>query len=112
MKGPLPLDLEGPYPLEWVDYFVADKTKPGVFILSHDGKVHHYIGRAEAALGEVLKNIARSGNYSFFWFKFAESPEEAFYTECHLWHLFNPPHSQNHPIPPEGEEWKCRECEA
>ncbi|MBC7327890.1 hypothetical protein H5T87_07215 [bacterium] len=112
MKGPLPLDLEGPYPLDWVDYFVADKEKPGTFILSQDGKIHHYIGRADSGLGDAIKEAARRGDYSFFWFKFAESPEEAFHTHCHLWHLFNPPHSPNHPTPPPGQDWKCRECEA
>jgi hypothetical protein len=110
MKGPLPLDMQGPYPLEWVDYFVSDAQKPGAYILSQDGKVHQVVGRADSSLGEAIKQRAKRGNYSFFWFKYTETPEEAFYTECHWWHLFNPPHSPTHPTPPEGTDWKCPEC--
>lgn len=110
VKGPMPIEMEGPYPIDWVDYFISANDVPVVFILSRDGKIHHYIGRADSSAADVIKGEAKRHDYSFFWFKVASSPEDAFTTHCSWWHRFNPPDTPAHPSAPPGSDWKCPHC--
>jgi len=105
--------LNGPFPLRKteIDNEVT-RTAPGVYALdrSHeDGPFHiSYVGRSDTDLKARLHEHGEK--YKRFKYAYQGSPEEAFATECQLYHQFNPPSTIAHPPRPLGAKWKCALC--
>lgn len=99
--------MEGPHPISQVDSYVT-KISAGAYILSHDGKVAHYIGRSDTNLASRIKSSAKERQgHKFFWFDYTTSPMRAYYLECEWWHRYTPADNTNHPTVPPGTYWKC-----
>jgi hypothetical protein len=97
--------MSGPYSVTDVNTFVT-KMSAGVYILSRDGKVAHYVGRSDTDLASRIKSSLNQG-YNYFWFEYADSPMRAYYLECEWYHKYNPPDNSNHPAVPPGTYWRC-----
>jgi hypothetical protein len=105
--------LKGPFPLKAQDIEgEIARTSPGVYALdrSHeDGPFYFsYVGRSDTDLKARLHEHA--GKYKRFQYAYYGSPEEAFTSECRLYHDFNPPSTIAHPPRPIGAKWKCALC--
>ena len=105
--------LNGPFPLKALDIdSEITQTSPGVYVLdrSHEEGPFHisYVGRSDTDLRARLHEHA--GKYRRFKYAYHSSPEEAFTTECRLYHEFNPPSTIAHPPRPIGAKWKCAVC--
>ena len=105
--------LNGPFPLKAVEIdSEITQTSPGVYVLdrSHEEGPFHisYVGRSDTDLRARLHEHA--GKYRRFKYAYHSSPEEAFASECRLYHEFNPPSTIAHPPRPIGAKWKCALC--
>lgn len=99
--------LMGPYSTNLVDVYIT-KVAPGVYVLSRDGKVAHYVGRSDIDVGaRVKQSSSEKAGYTHFWFEYAPSPKEAYDMECELYHKYSPPDNINHPAAPLGTNWRC-----
>ncbi len=99
--------MKGPYPISHIDSRIT-KISPGVYILSQDGRVAHYVGRSDTNLATRVKNSLTEGtDYKYFWFEYATSPMQAYYLECEWYHKYDPPNNANHPAAPPGTYWRC-----
>lgn len=97
--------MSGPYLITDVKVHVT-KEQAGVYILSRDGKVAHYVGRSDTDVASRIVNSSGQ-DYKYFWFEYAESPMRAYYLECEWYHKYNPPDNSNHPAVPPGTYWRC-----
>ncbi len=98
--------------LEWLDYYLTEE-KPGVYLLSNDGEVPCEVGRSDENLLKELKKRTEvirgvDSQFAYFWFKYCDSPDEAFRLHCELWHRFF--HNGNHPQS-NGKNRRCPICE-
>lgn len=83
----------------------------GVYILSKDGKIAHYVGRSDNDLTARLTSyISDSQNYTHFWYEVTNSAKSAFELECSWWHKYQPDDNKNHPDRPNGSGWQCSVC--
>ena len=98
--------MEGPFPFRQVSTYSLD-ARPGVYILSRDGRTAHYVGRSDTDIGARINSSAAEGRYSHFWYEYASSPRDAFLKECTYYHQYNPPDNLNHPAVPSGANWRC-----
>ncbi len=99
--------LSGPYPINQLDSYIT-RSSPGVYILSKDGKTSAYVGRSDTDLPSRIKQSAKEGfAYTYFWFEYVASPQEAYFKECEYFHRYNHPDNINHPAAPFGTNWKC-----
>jgi len=99
--------MQGPYPISQVSSYVT-RVSPGVYILSRDIKVAHYIGRSDTDLASRISNSAREGrNYQYFWFEYTTSPMQAYYLEYEWYHKYVPADNIYHPAAPPGTYWRC-----
>lgn len=75
-----------------------------------------YVGRSDGDLNGRLKQWAAEGKYSHFKYGFLDSPQNAFFYECRLYHDFGGLKGQLdnavHPARPQGTGWKCPHCGA
>ena len=105
LKGPFPLSAQG------IDTELTQKSA-GVYALDRaheDGPFHiSYVGRSDTDLRARL--LEHAGKYKRFKYDYFGSPEEAFASECRLYHEFNPPSTIAHPPRPFGSKWKCAVC--
>jgi hypothetical protein len=100
------MSLSGPFEISLIN-FVVPSTSPGVYVLSRDGRVAHYVGRSDTGLASRLALSARGGCYTHFWYALASSPMEAYRAECDLYHRYTPSDNTNHPAVPIGTQWRC-----
>jgi len=99
--------MVGPHRISNISRYVT-KVSPGVYILSRDGRVAHYVGRSDSDLASRIKNsINEEIDYKYFWFQYATSPMRAYYLECEWFHKYLPPDNTNHPAVPPGTSWRC-----
>lgn len=98
--------LMGPYSITEVDNYVT-QIAPGVYILSRDGRTAAYVGRSDTDVGSRIKQSAREGNYTRFWFEYATSTRDAYLKECEYFHKYNPLDNNVHPAVPFGTNWRC-----
>ncbi len=112
--------MEGPYRIEWLDYYLQEKT-PGVFLCSNDGEIVLEIGWSDKDLKEAIKRTCTQirgidNKYSYFWFQNTSTPQEAFFEFCRHWHKYKkewdlsehpkpPPEFPNLRCPVNGCEW-------
>jgi hypothetical protein len=82
----------------------------GVYVLSRDGKMASYVGRADFDLGERLRASVREGRYSHYWYEYACDREEAFQLECAYYHRYSPLDNMPHPAQPSGLAVACHFC--
>ena len=97
--------MQGPYPILDIDTYVTPDSI-GSYILSRGSNAAHYVGRSDTDLNSRLKSHRGTG-YVSFWFELASSPLEAFYSECDLYHKYNPQDNEMHPTAPPMASWKC-----
>lgn len=98
-------DIKGPVPISEVDTHIT-RSRAGVYILSRDGKVAHYIGQSNTDIARRIKS-QRSKGYSYFWYTYTPSAIKAYYIECIWYHTYNPTDNVTHPSPPPGTFWRC-----
>lgn len=92
------------------------KSAPGAYALGHrkdDRFIVEYVGRADADVGERLKD--HIGSYKRFKFGYCSSSKASFEKECNLWHDFGAPDggldNKIHPARPEASSWACPQCD-
>lgn len=102
--------LDGPHPLttKGIDdnvkgvspgaYALGDVNDKGVFLVSR-------VGRSDTDLNDRLHDY--KGDYAKFKYGFLETPKEAFFKECNLYHDFDPPDNRIHPDRPDGTNLRC-----
>lgn len=88
------------------------KTSPGVYVLgemAQNNKVNaRYVGRADSDVRGRLGDHV--GKYDYFLFCYEGSAQAAFYSECELFHEYNPSDNKIHPDRPKNSNWKCPRC--
>ncbi len=111
--------MKGPFRSEWLEHYLSEKA-PGVFLCSNDGETILEIGRSDDDLKEMIKKTCTRPRgldslYAYFWFQYTQTPKEAFYLHCQLWHKYKRNNSTaEHPQPPLGfEDLTCpiKDCE-
>lgn len=85
------------------NYVLGRRTEQGAFLFS-------YIGRANADLNSKLKSRAAKINKPFFKFRYSDSAQEAFRTECENYHDYVKNGKSKHPKRPEDTNWQCPRC--
>ena len=105
--------LQGPYNLSFDDLeLVVPGHQCGVYALGHlDSKQTfrvHRIGRDDHDLRQRLRDLIGSSMR----FKFASmtDPQQAFVSECELFHRLRPPGNIIHPERKPGSDWRCPIC--
>ena len=101
------------FPIEDVHSYVTQKS-PGVYILSRDGKIVAYVGRADVDIRSEIKQIACEGyGYTYCFFEYTSSLKEAYIKECEYYHKYLPPDNTHHPSAPTETDWRCpvKECQ-
>ena len=108
--------LRGPFTLSntSIDKEVT-RTSPGAYALGQNdasGATFHinYVGRSDGDVNARLKQHV--GKYKQFKYEYYSSPRAAFEKECHLWHDFGAPPTDNavHPARPANSGWSCPRC--
>ncbi|MBD2211535.1 hypothetical protein H6G27_16925 [Nostoc linckia FACHB-104] len=94
----------------------VEPCRPGVYVLGNEcsGFMAHYIGRSDKCLQTRLLNHNYLYQFSYFIFRYASNPREAFYLECQLWHYYaDLKHMYNkiHPASPADSAEKCPYCQ-
>ena len=88
------------------------RTSPGVYVLDSTTTSpfkYEYVGRSDSSLNSRLHSWVGTG-YRYFKAAYSTSPKDAFESECHLYHDFNPPDNSVHPARPKGSNWVCPRC--
>ena len=107
MIGPYKLNLDN------IDQLIRAE-RPGNYMLgglSNNKFVPCYVGRSETNLNERLKDWV--GKYNYFVFCLSPSIQDAFYKECHNYHLnikLFKLDNDVHPVRPDSKDWKCPIC--
>jgi hypothetical protein len=101
--------LNGPFLLTGPQRMLLLRA-PGAYILSRDGRMAHYVGRADTDLVERLSSSSRQGSYSHFWYEYAISAAGAYTLECRYYHDFRPTDNLIHPAAPGGSSLTCACC--
>ena len=107
--------LQGSHALDvaTVDRVVTQRA-PGAYALGHRGTGRGFaiafVGRAEGSLNVRLKQQAGATAYTAFMFQYCDTAQQAFETECAVFHTFAPPDNKCHPVRPVSAEWKCPGC--
>lgn len=105
--------LKGPFPLQapHINGEITEKSA-GVYMLdrSHEEGPFHvsYVGRSDTDLNARLHE--HGARYKRFKYEYHATPEDAFASECILYHQYNPPSTIQHPPRPFGSKWKCAQC--
>ena len=107
-------DLHGPHSLtsQGIDAVVKG-IGPGAYALGRMSErgalVVERVGRSDTDLNDRLHDYIENGKskYPVFKYGFFDSPEKAFYKECHLFHDFKPRDNPNHPDKPDGTNLRC-----
>ena len=105
--------LLGPYELSFDSLARALPTgQCGAYALGHvdfEGTFRiERVCRDDRDLREHLQGLIGSSNR--FKFAPARSPQQAFESECYLFHRFQPPNNIIHPDRPRGTNWRCPVC--
>ncbi len=107
------VSLYGPHKLDTATIDrVITKTSSGVYLLSRDGKTAHYVGRSDVNLHARIKDHVGKG-YTHFWYTYSTSAQDAFQSECHLYHDFGGAtylDNKIHPQRPANCNWRCPRC--
>jgi hypothetical protein len=89
---------------------VSVKSKrPGVYILDRSIDPpfkFHYVGRSDNDLPGNLRTWVESG-YRYFKFDYAFDAQDAFETQCRVYHENHPPDNDGHPQKPHGASYEC-----
>lgn len=94
--------LSGPFALTPANV-ARVSASPGVYILSTDGRFACYVGRSGSLRDRLQSYIG--GRYGYFFLKYHDTEEGAFFTECRLFHLYGKARhldNQIHPARPAG----------
>lgn len=114
MSGPLALREEAVASLE---------ARPGVYVLGWEasgGSQWLYVGRSDNNLRSRLMQHLPAKETSIrlqisspdrFWFRYTETPEEAFHIECQLYHAHHYLGNLTHPDRGPDLTWQCLVCE-
>jgi hypothetical protein len=108
------LPLEGPFAFN--DMTIDAKVTlqiPGVYLLGY--KLNNVfqvqrVGRSDDNLNSRLKSSEYRGLFREFKACYCSSDEEAFHSECELWHAYGGTLNPNHPAMPKGKFIVCRLC--
>lgn len=104
--------LRGPFNLD--DEIIDDKVaprRPGVFLLGGSGVFtpeNGRVGRSDSDVNNQLHVYVDS--YRYFSFQYCSTAQEAFESECTLFHEVDPKDNILHPLRPPGTDWKCPRC--
>ena len=109
------LNMYGPFELtdKEIDRTIT-KISPGNYVFGFNKKNKfyvYYIGRSDKNLKDSLKK--QIGEHKMFKFCYTESPKEAFEKECIDFHEFGGIkrlYNTNHPVKPNGTDFKCPVC--
>ena len=111
--------MEGPFPFtrDDVDRRIT-KHQAGNYVLGRKnaiGKfVPEYVGRSDSDVNTRLKDHLPE-YYTYFMFRYATSPKDAFECECRYYHTLGGKDcldNKMHPdLPDDSKKWKCPVCE-
>lgn len=109
------LNMNGPYSLDepTIDAAIR-KESAGNFVLGSENKGTfeiEYVGRSDSDLNAALKEMEEESECPKFKFSYADSAEEAFEKECHLYHDIDPHLNEGHPERPDQTHWECPRCD-
>lgn len=95
----------------------VEPDRPGAYML---GEIEHgqfsvrYVGRSDSCLRTRLLNHNYLYEFSYFVFRYASSPKEAFLIECKWWHDHHAKRgvllNKIHPGAPAGQSLSCPYC--
>jgi len=104
--------LRGPFDLtdDVIDREVLQKSA-GAFALDDSQDVGDfngvYVGRSDFDVNNQLH--VHVGAYKRFKYEYCSSPQDAFNSECRLWHDLEPQDNVMHPGR-RGKPWRCPRC--
>ena len=111
------LGMCGPYQLtaDKIDHVVIKKSA-GNYALGYldPGFTVRYVGRSDNDIKGRLKSwVGKEVSYKHFEFSYAPSCRKVFNKECKNYHDFGGKKgldNEQHPISPDGTDWKCAVC--
>ena len=96
----------GPFNLRYIHLFV-DEGAAGAFILSRNGRSAEFVGLSPADVADELGTYRSRSDYRYFWFSYADSPEEATALANYWHHRYLPADNAVPPDGPSREIWRC-----
>ena len=104
--------LRGPFPLteDGIDKNVK-LIAPGTYVLGESDQGDfdiYYVGRSDK---DVNRRLHKHEDANFeFMYEYYPSPKAAYFTECRLYHKYDPPANRKHPDRPDGTKLRCPVC--
>ena len=104
----------GPYNLHSEEEIQSISERPGVYVLyestpTHGPRIARYVGRSDTSLRERLMD--HKGQYSVFFVRYADTPDEAFRFECEFYHRYiDTIENKIHPDRPDKSSAICPIC--
>ena len=97
----------GPFSLRYIHLFVP-KLSSGAFILSKNGKTADFVGISEHDVAKVLVSYRVKSDYRYFWFSYAETPQEAIELARAWRHRYLPSDTNLSSHTSSEVDWQCR----